>query len=55
MHEKGIRDYEDCLEKLKHAYSKLNESIESIESIKSIFKIKFDIGFCMVLFLSLCD
>ena len=28
MQEKGIKDYEDCLDKLRHAYSKLNESID---------------------------
>lgn len=28
MQETGIKDYEDCLDKLRHAYSKLNESID---------------------------
>ena len=28
MHEKGITSYEDCLDKLKNAYSKLNKSID---------------------------
>ena len=37
MHEKGIKDYDDCLEKLKHAYSKLNESIDKeVEKIVSL-------------------
>ena len=29
MQEMGIQGYDDCLDKLKHAYSKLNHSLDS--------------------------